>query len=248
MPLLNIDNVAVQFPSQPRAALQNFCLTLQPEESVGLIGESGSGKSTLINTIMGLISGWKGSITFDGHSIPNKHKRSLAFYKAVQLVFQDPYSALHPSFTVFETLLEPLLIHKIPNATKRIQASLEQVGLSMSYKNRYPHQLSGGQRQRLVIARALLLEPKLLLLDEPTSALDVLVQAEILELLRNLQSEKKLTYLFISHDLNIITELCSRIIVLQKGKIIEEITSTNLTKPELLQPYTQLLFQAAYYY
>src|SRR5262249_35428462 len=150
-------------------------------ETFGLVGESGCGKSTVLRTLCGLNRTWQGRVSFDGAEVAAIRQRD--FFRRVQMVFQDPYGSLHPRHSVNTTLREPLAIHGLGNADARIAAVLEQVGLGPAFRYRYPHQLSGGQRQRLAIARALILEPRVLLLDEPTSALDVSVQAEILNLL-----------------------------------------------------------------
>lgn len=212
-------------------------------ESFGLVGESGSGKSTVLRAIAGLVDSWSGSIAVAGQA-QGKH-RSLAFRRDVQMVFQDPYGALHPRHTVDHILKEPLKIHGIDPADERVIAALEEVGLNESFRFRFPHQLSGGQRQRIAVARALIMEPSVLLLDEPTSALDVSVQAQIVDLLRELQQRHKLAYLFISHDLKVVRALANSLIVLRYGKVVEQgPAQTVFSDPKT--DYTKALLAAAF--
>jgi len=164
------------------------------------------------------------------------------------MVFQDPYGSLHPRHTIGDILEEPLQIHRIRDRDRRINALLDKVGLNRAFRERYPHQLSGGQRQRVAIARALILEPRVLLLDEPTSALDVSVQAEILNLLAELQQEAKLTYLMVTHDLGVIAHLCQKVAVMQYGKILETLTVDALVNGEAQTAYTQMLVNASQQY
>lgn len=164
------------------------------------------------------------------------------------MVFQDPYGSLHPRHTIGDILEEPLQIHRINDRDRRINALLDKVGLNRAFRERYPHQLSGGQRQRVAIARALILEPQVLLLDEPTSALDVSVQAEILNLLAELQQEAKLTYLMVTHDLGVIAHLCQTVAVMQYGKILETLTVDALVSGEARTAYTQMLVNASRQY
>lgn len=164
------------------------------------------------------------------------------------MVFQDPYGSLHPRHTIGDILEEPLQIHRINDRDRRINALLDKVGLNRAFRERYPHQLSGGQRQRVAIARALILEPQVLLLDEPTSALDVSVQAEILNLLAELQQEAKLTYLMVTHDLGVIAHLCQTVAVMQYGKILETLTVDALVSGEARTTYTQMLVNASRQY
>lgn len=168
--------------------------------------------------------------------------------KAVQMVFQDPYGSLHPRHTIGDILEEPLQIHRINDRDRRINVLLDKVGLNRAFRERYPHQLSGGQRQRVAIARALILEPQVLLLDEPTSALDVSVQAEILNLLAELQREAKLTYLMVTHDLGVIAHLCQKVAVMQYGKILETLTVDALVSGQAQTAYTQMLVNASRQY
>ncbi len=164
------------------------------------------------------------------------------------MVFQDPYGSLHPRHTIGDILEEPLQIHRINDRDRRINVLLDKVGLNRAFRERYPHQLSGGQRQRVAIARALILEPQVLLLDEPTSALDVSVQAEILNLLAELQREAKLTYLIVTHDLGVIAHLCQKVAVMQYGKILETLTVDALVSGQAQTAYTQMLVNASRQY
>jgi ABC-type dipeptide/oligopeptide/nickel transport system ATPase subunit len=224
-------------------AVDGISFKVDRGESVGLVGESGCGKSTLLRVLCGLNRDWQGEIVIAGDAItPN---RSRAFFKNVQMVFQDPYGSLHPRHSVNSVLREPLAIHGMDRADARVAEMLDQVGLGAAFRYRYPHQLSGGQRQRLAIARALILEPKVLLLDEPTSALDVSVQAEILNLLTDIRRSRKLTYILVSHDLAVISHMCGRIAVMNQGHILEELVATQLSGNAAHHPYTTQLLTAS---
>jgi len=170
---------------------------------------------------------------------------SKTFRRRVQMVFQDPYGSLHPRQTVDRQLAEPLAIHGIGDAPARIARALDEVGLPRGFRFRYPHQLSGGQRQRVAIARALILEPQLLLLDEPTSALDASIQAEVLNLLDRLRSERGLTYVLVSHDLSVVSHMCERLLVMQHGAAVEELTVESLRNRAATQDYTRALLTAS---
>ncbi|MEM7021810.1 MAG: ABC transporter ATP-binding protein, partial [Pseudomonadota bacterium] len=172
-------------------------------------------------------------------------QRDKAFFKRVQMVFQDPYGSLHPRQTVHAQLIEPALIHGLDRREQRVVAAIEAVGLPVSFRFRYPHQLSGGQRQRIAIARALVLEPDILLLDEPTSALDVSVQAEVLNLLADLREQRGLTYLLVSHDLAVIAHMCDRLAVMHAGRIVEELSTEALAAGAAHDPYTRSLLAAS---
>jgi peptide/nickel transport system ATP-binding protein len=216
-------------------------------ESFGIVGESGSGKSTVLRAICGLAPVVNGSIELIGAAANAQHPAvgSKAFRRQVQMVFQDPYGSLHPRQTVDRCLAEPLAIHGISDAQARIERALEEVGLGVGFRFRYPHQLSGGQRQRVAIARALILEPQVLLLDEPTSALDASVQAEVLNLLENLRHKRGLTFIMVSHDLAVVTHLCERLMVMQQGHTVEMIASADLAASRVTHDYTRNLMQAA---
>jgi peptide/nickel transport system ATP-binding protein len=224
-------------------ALKGVSLEVQSGESFGLVGESGSGKSTLLRAIAGLAPAASGSITVNGKKL-GKH-RDKAFYREVQMVFQDPYGSLHPRQTVDRLLQEPLAIHGFADGEKRIQRALDEVGLGTGFRFRYSHQLSGGQRQRVAIARALILEPAILLLDEPTSALDASVQAEVLNLLEDIRRRRKLTFLMVSHDLAIITHMCERLMVMQNGEAVENLTASQLIGHRVTKDYTRNLLRAS---
>jgi ABC-type dipeptide/oligopeptide/nickel transport system ATPase subunit len=212
-------------------------------ESVALVGESGSGKTTVLRAIAGLAPEWRGEILLEG--TPRGHRLDRDFARHCQLVFQDPYGALHPRKTVDDTLAEPLAIHRLKDADRRVREMMAAVDLDPSFRFRYPHQLSGGQRQRVAIARALMLQPKLLLLDEPTSALDVSVQAEILNLLKRLRKEQELTFLLVTHNLPVVSFLCDRLAVMRSGRIVEVADVAELKAGRLSDPYSQELLTAS---
>ena len=226
-------------------AVNRVSFQVEPGECFGIVGESGSGKSTILRVMCGLVSRFNGLVELGGHRRQPGQKPEKMFYKSVQMVFQDPYASLHPRYTVEKTLMEPLKIHKLAGQRERIPRILERVGLGESFRFRYPHQLSGGQRQRVAIARALMLEPRIILLDEPTSALDVSIQAEILNLLTRLAKAQGLTYILVTHDLTVISHMCRRMIVMNAGKVVEELTVSDLRKRTSDHPYTRQLLQAS---
>ncbi len=224
-------------------AIEGLDLRVVQGESFGIVGESGSGKSTVLRAICGLAPVSSGSIAIAG--TPVATPRDAAFHRRVQMVFQDPYASLHPRHTVDRVLSEPLAIHRFTDREARIERALADVGLGQGFRFRYPHQLSGGQRQRIAIARALILEPTVLLLDEPTSALDASIQAEVLNLLDRLRSERGLTYLFVSHDLAVVSHMCERLLVMRHGRAVEELTRADLRTRSAQQPYTRQLLTAS---
>jgi len=240
-PALAINGLGVVFDEF--VALDDVSLSVAPGESYGLVGESGSGKSTLLRAVAGLAPVAEGTIEVDG--TPLGKKRDKAFYRKVQMVFQDPYGSLHPRQTVDRLLLEPLTIHGFADTESRIVRALDEVGLGSGFRFRYSHQLSGGQRQRVAIARALILEPSILLLDEPTSALDASVQAEVLNLLEQLRADRKLTFVMVSHDLAVVTHMCDRLMVMQNGRAVEQLTSADLAARNVTQDYTRGLLAAS---
>jgi oligopeptide transport system ATP-binding protein len=206
-------------------AVEDATFTVQQGEALGIVGESGSGKSTLAKAVLRLIEPTGGSVKLEGRELTTLPEREMNKLRArMAMVFQDPYSSLNPRMTVFETVAEPLTIHGVASgkeAQRRVKELIELVGLREEHLFRFPHEFSGGQRQRIGIARALALNPKLLVLDEPTSALDVSVQAQVLALLKQLQKELGLTYVFISHDLGVIRYICDRVAVMYLGRIVE---------------------------
>jgi len=224
-------------------ALRDVAFSVETRQTFGLVGESGSGKTTVLRVLTGLIQAWTGEIRVDGR--PLSHRRDLTFYKLVQMVFQDPYGSLHPRHTIDRILSEPVEIHRLGGVEHRVMNVLEQVGLGPEFRFRYPHQLSGGQRQRIAIARALILEPKVLLLDEPTSALDVSIQAEVLNLLSRLQHDLGLTYLMVSHDLSVVAHMCKQVAIMQHGRIVEVLDTERLASRRADNPYSQQLMKAA---
>ena len=225
-------------------ALDDVSFELAPGESFGIVGESGSGKSTVLRAICGLAPKAGGLVALTGEgALPAPG--SKAFRRQVQMVFQDPYGSLHPRQTVDRILAEPLVIHGIGDAEARIERALDEVGLGRGFRFRYPHQLSGGQRQRIAIARALILEPQLLLLDEPTSALDASVQAEVLNLLEALRARRSLGFIMVSHDLAVVTHLCQRLMVMRRGKVVEMLGSADLAAHRVQAEYTRALMAAA---
>jgi peptide/nickel transport system ATP-binding protein len=227
-------------------AVADTTFTVQPGESFGIVGESGSGKSTVLRAICGLAPVVAGSVRLvgsDGQELPQPG--SKPFRRCVQMVFQDPFGSLHPRHTVDRILAEPLAIHGIGNEQARIAQALDEVGLGSGFLFRYPHQLSGGQRQRIAVARALILEPQILLLDEPTSALDASVQAEVLNLLEDLRSKRGLTFIMVSHDLAVVTHLCERVMVMQRGRTVEMLSAADLAASRVRDPYTQSLMTAS---
>jgi peptide/nickel transport system ATP-binding protein len=224
-------------------AVRGVSIAVTRGESYGIVGESGSGKSTVLRAICGLAPVSGGQILLDGAPIPDP--RDAAFYRRVQMVFQDPYASLHPRHTIDRVLSEPLAIHGFDRREERIERALAEVGLGEGFRFRYPHQLSGGQRQRVSVARALILEPQVLLLDEPTSALDASIQAEVLNLLDRIRTERGLTYVMVSHDLAVVAHMCDRLMVMQHGRMVEELTRDQLRGRAAATDYTRQLLAAS---
>jgi peptide/nickel transport system ATP-binding protein len=245
MSLIEVDNLSVTFRAKGRdvRAVVEVSLTVAERESYGLVGESGSGKSTILRAICGMAPITGGSIRIAGEVL--KMPRGSGFSRLVQMVFQDPYASLHPRHTIDRTLSEPLAIHRMPGSDAKVTQALADVGLPTSFRFRYPHQLSGGQRQRVAIARALMLQPSILLLDEPTSALDASVQAEVLNLLNRLRVERGLTFLMVSHDLAVIDHMCDRVLVMQHGRAVEEMSRADLAEARMTSAYARSLFDAS---
>ncbi len=236
-------NLSFGEDEQRNQVLYDVNLSVREGEIFGLVGESGSGKTTVLKCLAGLFTHWDGDLAIAGRKLEHRIDRALC--RQVQMVFQDPYGSLHPRHTIGDILEEPLHIHGIGQRSQRVITMLEKVGLNRAWQTRYPHQLSGGQRQRVAIARALILEPRVLLLDEPTSALDVSVQAEILNLLSDLQQQENLTYLMVTHDLGVVAHLCHRVAVMQHGKMLETLDVDALVGNRAQVAYTQMLVESS---
>lgn len=221
MSTIRLDNLNVSHPQgyQLRQVVQDVSLRVEPGECFGLVGPSGCGKSSLLWVIAGLNPHWSGDMVLAGTHVQPGSTFTGQLRRDVQMVFQDPYASLHPRHRLRRTLAEPLKRLGVENIDDRIAQGFQQVGLASTLIDRYPHQLSGGQRQRVAIVRALLLEPKIVLLDEPTSALDMSVQAEILNLLNQLKAEQQLTMVLVSHDPDVIDHMCDRSVTMQAGRI-----------------------------
>jgi len=228
-------------------AVDNVSINVTIGETLGLVGESGCGKTTLGRLINRLYEPTDGIVYFKGRDISGISKRKFQiFRKNIQMIFQNPYASLNPRLSIRKILLEPLITHKIYNkkeAQRTVVSILEKVKLDPQMLNKYPHEFSGGQRQRIAIARALILQPELIIADEPTSALDVSVQANILNLMKELKEELKLTYIFISHNLATVRHISDRIAVMYSGKIIELANTDEIIKNPL-HPYTKMLFSS----
>ncbi|WP_088052536.1 ABC transporter ATP-binding protein [Virgibacillus dakarensis] len=243
----DVSNSWLKSKKQYLQAVDGVDLTVKEGETLGVVGESGCGKSTLGNIIMSLLKPTEGKVVFDGIDLSSlKEKEIREMRKNIQMIFQDPVSSLNPRMKVFDIIAEPLITHS--NLSKKeleikVLDLLEKVGLDKSYAQRYPHEFSGGQKQRIGIARAIALEPKIIVCDEPVSALDVSVQAQILNLLSELQKEYNLTYIFIAHGIPAVKHISDRIAVMYLGKIVEMTTKEKLnTEPK--HPYTEGLINA----
>ncbi|HYT58938.1 MAG TPA: oligopeptide/dipeptide ABC transporter ATP-binding protein [Haliangiales bacterium] len=257
MSLLEVRNLQVHFPVKHRLfsranqfvkAVDDMSFTLEPAETLGLVGESGCGKTTLGRAIARLIEPTGGSIRFENEDISRLQGAELrARRRKLQMIFQDPYGSLDPLMTVEAIIGEALDIHRLVEGTaarqERIRELLEAVGLDSTHTQRYPHEFSGGQRQRIGIARALAVEPKLIVCDEPVSALDVSVQAQIINLLQDLQAERGMAYLFIAHDLAVVEHISRRVLVMYLGRVVELSDAKSVTHSPK-HPYTQALISA----
>ncbi|MBB6147155.1 peptide/nickel transport system ATP-binding protein [Silvibacterium bohemicum] len=246
MPLLEARNLSKSYGPEA-LVVDNVSFSIASGETLGLVGESGSGKSTIARMVLGLIEPSSGSVLFDGSPISGVSQRKLRpIRRSMQVVFQDPFAALNPRMRVKDIVAEPLVIHKAcPHSElqPRTAELLRAVGLDDSALARFPHEFSGGQRQRINIARALALRPKLLVLDEPVSALDVSVGAQIINLLRDLQREFSLTYLFISHSMPLVRYLSTNIAVLHRGRLVESGSSAEICDAPR-EAYTRSLLAA----
>lgn len=250
-PLLDIRDITVTFrrrrTSSDFTAVDRASLTIQPGETVGLVGESGSGKTTIGRAVLGLTPVQSGSIYFQGTDITHAgfaERRRLS--TVLQVVFQDPYGSLNPTRTIWQILAEPLQVHRQFDReaiSERVSWALEQVGMGSEDATKHPRQFSGGQRQRIAIARALMMSPRLIICDEPTSALDLSIQAQILNLLAELQSSLNLSYLFISHALAVVRHVAQRMVVLYRGTVMESGPSSDVYERPA-HPYSRMLLAA----
>ena len=254
--LLGVNDLVKSFPLKKSKffqdtpfvyAVNGISFSLKRGETLGLVGESGCGKTTAGRAILRLIEPTSGSIHFEGQNVARFKEHELReFRRNAQMIFQDPFASLNPRMTVGDIVGEPLLVHKMGTKAQRtdqVAEVLEKVGLATDYMKRFPHEFSGGQRQRIGIARVLTLNPKLIIADEPVSALDVSIQAQIINLLVNLQDEFRLSYLFVSHDLAVVEHISNRVAIMYLGKIVEIAPSQYIySKPR--HPYTQALLSA----
>ena len=240
-PALRIDRLDVRRGSAQ--VVNGVSISVAPGGSLGIVGESGCGKSSILRAVAGIDEQWSGVIEVAGRAIGAR--RTLADRRAMQMVFQDPLAALNPSHTIDEILREPLIVHRMDNHEARIAEALRTVALPASVRFRFPGQLSGGQRQRVCIARALLVQPQVLLLDEPTSALDVSVQAEVLNLLSRLRREQQQAFVLVSHDLHVVAHMCDQIAFMVGGRFTDVLTREQLRGARLHHPEAQRLLEAA---
>ncbi len=228
-------------------AVDDVSFVIQRGETLGLVGESGCGKTTTGRTIMQLYSPTAGQVLFDGQDLTQlAGKRMRSLRKRIQMIFQDPYASLNPRWTIARIIAEPIIVHKVKqdnSKTERVEELLELVQLNKKYINRYPHEFSGGQRQRVGIARALASNPEFIICDEPISALDVSIQAQIVNLLEDLQEQFNLTYLFIAHDLSMVRHICNRVAVMYLGVLVE-LADRDELYDHPLHPYTTALLSA----
>lgn len=253
--LLEAQNIKMHFPLKTGIfsrkenfvkAVDGVSFTIKPGETLSIVGESGCGKSTTGRVLMKLLDPTDGRIIFEGEDITDFSADKIRPYrKEFQMIFQDPYASLNPRLTVKEIIEEPLIVHNLEKSKRqeRVIELLEVVGLNKYHANRYPHEFSGGQRQRIGIARALAVNPKLIIADEPVSALDVSIQSQILNLLKDLQEQYKLTYLFIAHDLSVVEHISDRVAVMYLGRIVE-LTDRDRLFETPLHPYTKALLSA----
>ncbi|SEB35763.1 peptide/nickel transport system ATP-binding protein [Paramicrobacterium humi] len=250
--LLDVDKLVVEYPSKgfrakPFRALTDISISIGQGETLGLVGESGSGKTTLGRAVLGLAPVTAGTITFEGDDISHaSRKKRQTLSRDLQVVFQDPYTSLNPAMTIGDILAEPLGIQGISqkDSRKRVKELLDQVNLPSDALSRQPREFSGGQRQRVAIARALALSPKLIVCDEPVSALDLTTQATVLDLFLQIQRDTGVSYLFISHDLDVVRHISHRVAVMYHGEIVEQGLAGQITR-DPQHPYTQRLLLAS---
>jgi len=249
-PLLRVSDVTKHFTVGVRTqvrAVDGVSFEIYPGETLGLVGESGCGKSTLGRVVTQLLPATSGSIIFEGQDLATLRGEALRqMRREVQMIFQDPYASLDPRMTIGDIIAEPLVNFRVMKGKQkddRVQELLKTVGLNPYFNNRYPHEFSGGQRQRIGIARALALNPKLIVCDEPISALDVSIQAQVINLLEDLQAQFNLTYLFIAHDLSVVRHISDRVMVMYLGKVAEIASSQDLYDNQK-HPYTRALLSA----
>ncbi|QSB04695.1 ATP-binding cassette domain-containing protein [Natronoglycomyces albus] len=255
-PVISGSNLVKHFPVRSKGVIRrkigdvhavcDVSLDIAANETLALVGESGCGKSTTARLMMNLISPTSGSVFYQDKDLTKlSRKKMQPIRRDMQLVFQDPFASLNPRMTVFEIIAEPLRIHNLfkDGGRERVNYLLQRVGMNPEHRNRYPHEFSGGQRQRIGVARALALEPRVLMLDEPVSALDVSIQAGVINMLEELQEELGLSYLFVSHDLSVVRHIANRVAVMYLGKIVEQGTTEQLFAGAA-HPYTQALMSA----
>ena len=257
-PLVKVENLTKHFPIMRGILIQRkvgavqavdgVSFTIAQGETLGLVGESGCGKTTAGRTLLALYPATAGQVTIDGHDVHRaKGRELLAVRRKAQIIFQDPFASLNPRWTVGAIVSEPIKVHKLYKSEKersaRVKELMELVGLNARLINRFPHEFSGGQRQRIGVARALASEPKFIVCDEPISALDVSIQAQVVNLLEDLQDRLGLTYLFIAHDLSMVRHICDRVAVMYLGVIVE-LAERNELYENPLHPYTQSLLSA----